>query len=232
VFHPLSKHIDDFVKNTPLCVVFSVLFLVLGYPDETLSLLFNILLKQRTNQLITCKCIKRLLFFSRIITHLHSREFKWKSMHSENLFRESMVSANRTFIEWLLSFTLIGCVCLSACGLEYSSLKLTCNHILDVKHAFYKTNFFCFPEPLNNHLAKNHVEYLQFAFRWMNNLLMREMPLRCTIRLWDTYLVCTMIRYPCSSYWFPNISCSTSHVRYCMYWLKFQDVTGLEIGQS
>ncbi|KAJ7379427.1 hypothetical protein OS493_016664 [Desmophyllum pertusum] len=43
-------------------------------------------------------------------------------------------------------------------------------------------------EPLNNHLAKNQVEYLQFAFRWMNNLLMREMPLRCTIRLWDTYL--------------------------------------------
>lgn len=33
------------------------------------------------------------------------------------------------------------------------------------------------------------VEYLQFAFRWMNNLLMRELPLRCTIRLWDTYQV-------------------------------------------
>jgi len=44
-------------------------------------------------------------------------------------------------------------------------------------------------EPLHNHLQANHVEYLQFAFRWMNNLLMREMPLRCTIRLWDTYLV-------------------------------------------
>ncbi|KAK3753520.1 hypothetical protein QZH41_018010 [Actinostola sp. cb2023] len=43
-------------------------------------------------------------------------------------------------------------------------------------------------EPLHNHLRANHVEYLQFAFRWMNNLLMREMPLRCTIRLWDTYL--------------------------------------------
>ncbi|XP_074609683.1 TBC1 domain family member 22B-like isoform X2 [Acropora palmata] len=43
-------------------------------------------------------------------------------------------------------------------------------------------------EPLNNHLEKNSVEYLQFAFRWMNNLLMREMPLRSTIRLWDTYL--------------------------------------------
>ena len=43
---------------------------------------------------ITCKCIKHLLLFPRIITHLHSLEFKWKSMHSENLFRESMVSEN------------------------------------------------------------------------------------------------------------------------------------------
>ncbi|KAI4885341.1 hypothetical protein NFI96_015578 [Prochilodus magdalenae] len=37
------------------------------------------------------------------------------------------------------------------------------------------------------HFKKCEVEYLQFAFRWMNNLLMRELPLRCTIRLWDTY---------------------------------------------
>ncbi|CAK9291048.1 unnamed protein product [Gordionus sp. m RMFG-2023] len=42
--------------------------------------------------------------------------------------------------------------------------------------------------PLYNHLRENEVEYLQFAFRWMNNLLMREIPLKCTIRLWDTYL--------------------------------------------
>ena len=33
------------------------------------------------------------------------------------------------------------------------------------------------------------VDYLQFAFRWMNNLLMREFPLKCVIRLWDSYLV-------------------------------------------
>lgn len=33
------------------------------------------------------------------------------------------------------------------------------------------------------------MRYLQFAFRWMNNLLMREVPLHCTIRLWDTYQV-------------------------------------------
>ncbi|XP_074911022.1 TBC1 domain family member 22B isoform X2 [Buteo buteo] len=42
-------------------------------------------------------------------------------------------------------------------------------------------------EQVHNHFRKYEVEYLQFAFRWMNNLLMRELPLRCTIRLWDTY---------------------------------------------
>lgn len=44
--------------------------------------------------------------------------------------------------------------------------------------------------PLHRHLTHNGVEYLQFAFRWMNNLLIRELPLRCIIRLWDTYMVC------------------------------------------
>nr|XP_055023627.1 TBC1 domain family member 22B isoform X2 [Misgurnus anguillicaudatus] len=42
-------------------------------------------------------------------------------------------------------------------------------------------------EDVHAHFQKCEVEYLQFAFRWMNNLLMRELPLRCTIRLWDTY---------------------------------------------
>ncbi|XP_045166376.2 TBC1 domain family member 22A-like isoform X1 [Mercenaria mercenaria] len=41
---------------------------------------------------------------------------------------------------------------------------------------------------LHAHLEEESVEYLQFAFRWMNNLLMREIPLRCSVRLWDTYL--------------------------------------------
>uniref|UniRef100_A0A674DSN0 TBC1 domain family, member 22a n=1 Tax=Salmo trutta TaxID=8032 RepID=A0A674DSN0_SALTR len=42
-------------------------------------------------------------------------------------------------------------------------------------------------EMVHVHMQQYEVEYLQFAFRWMNNLLMRELPLRCTIRLWDTY---------------------------------------------
>lgn len=41
---------------------------------------------------------------------------------------------------------------------------------------------------LHRHLIHHNVDYLQFSFRWLNNLLTRELPLRCTIRLWDTYL--------------------------------------------
>ncbi|XP_797601.2 TBC1 domain family member 22B [Strongylocentrotus purpuratus] len=42
--------------------------------------------------------------------------------------------------------------------------------------------------PLHKYLMENQLDYLQFAFRWMNNLLMREFPLSCTVRLWDTYM--------------------------------------------
>lgn len=41
---------------------------------------------------------------------------------------------------------------------------------------------------LHNHLISHDVSYLQFSFRWMNNLLMRELPVKASIRLWDTYL--------------------------------------------
>ena len=41
---------------------------------------------------------------------------------------------------------------------------------------------------LHHHLIRHEVDYLQFSFRWMNNLLMRELPLLCTVRLWDTCL--------------------------------------------
>ena len=43
VFYRLSEHLANFVKTTRLRVVFSVLFLVFGYPDETLSVVFYIL---------------------------------------------------------------------------------------------------------------------------------------------------------------------------------------------
>ncbi|XP_069949858.1 TBC1 domain family member 22B isoform X3 [Cherax quadricarinatus] len=39
---------------------------------------------------------------------------------------------------------------------------------------------------LHQHLQSHEIDYLQFSFRWFNNLLMREMPLCCTVRLWDT----------------------------------------------
>ena len=48
------RNTSNFVQNTPLRVVFSTPFSVFGYPDETLSLVFNILchqlLKSKTNE--------------------------------------------------------------------------------------------------------------------------------------------------------------------------------------
>ncbi|KAG8681679.1 GTPase-activating protein, partial [Ceratobasidium sp. 394] len=42
--------------------------------------------------------------------------------------------------------------------------------------------------PLATHLESQNVEFMQFAFRWMNCLLMREISVKNTIRMWDTYL--------------------------------------------
>lgn len=43
--------------------------------------------------------------------------------------------------------------------------------------------------PLAKHLEQEQVEFMQFSFRWMNCLLMREISVQNTIRMWDTYLV-------------------------------------------
>lgn len=42
---------------------------------------------------------------------------------------------------------------------------------------------------LAKHLENEGVEFMQFSFRWMNCLLMREMNIKSTIRMWDTYMV-------------------------------------------
>lgn len=44
-------------------------------------------------------------------------------------------------------------------------------------------------EKLAKHLETENVEFIQFSFRWMNCLLMREISVKNTIRMWDTYLV-------------------------------------------
>mmetsp|Transcript_12975 Transcript_12975/g.28431 ORF Transcript_12975/g.28431 Transcript_12975/m.28431 type:complete len:514 (-) Transcript_12975:56-1597(-) len=41
---------------------------------------------------------------------------------------------------------------------------------------------------LSAHLRETGVEFMQFAFKWMNCLLLREFKLTCVMRLWDTYL--------------------------------------------
>ncbi|PIA17641.1 RabGAP/TBC, partial [Coemansia reversa NRRL 1564] len=42
--------------------------------------------------------------------------------------------------------------------------------------------------PLAQHLADEGVEFMQFAFRWINCLLLRELSLPNTVRMWDTCL--------------------------------------------
>lgn len=47
---------------------------------------------------------------------------------------------------------------------------------------------------LARHLQNEGVEFIQFSFRWMNCLLMREISVKNTIRMWDTYLVRLQLR--------------------------------------
>ncbi|KAI3585105.1 rab-GTPase-TBC domain-containing protein [Fusarium oxysporum f. sp. albedinis] len=41
---------------------------------------------------------------------------------------------------------------------------------------------------LSKHLEREGIEFIQFSFRWMNCLLMREISVKNTVRMWDTYL--------------------------------------------
>ncbi|XP_027119752.2 TBC1 domain family member 22B-like [Coffea eugenioides] len=43
-------------------------------------------------------------------------------------------------------------------------------------------------EPVSTHMENQGLEFLQFAFRWVNCLLIREIPFHLVTRLWDTYL--------------------------------------------
>lgn len=46
----------------------------------------------------------------------------------------------------------------------------------------------CEDEVVANHLESESVDFIQFALRWVNCLLVRELPFALAIRLWDTYL--------------------------------------------
>ncbi|KAL6048753.1 TBC1 domain family member [Balamuthia mandrillaris] len=59
-----------------------------------------------------------------------------------------------------------------------------------IQHMIYKLKELIrrIDTPLDLHLEQQEVQFIQFAFRWMNCLLMREVPLPLVIRMWDTYL--------------------------------------------
>eukprot|EP00180_Rhodochaete_pulchella_P000592 Plantae.Rhodophyta-Rhodochaete_pulchella.ctg14294.p1 GENE.Plantae.Rhodophyta-Rhodochaete_pulchella.ctg14294~~Plantae.Rhodophyta-Rhodochaete_pulchella.ctg14294.p1 ORF type:complete len:129 (+),score=13.32 Plantae.Rhodophyta-Rhodochaete_pulchella.ctg14294:450-836(+) len=41
---------------------------------------------------------------------------------------------------------------------------------------------------LRDHMNHEGLDFMQFAFRWMNCLLMRELPFMLIVRVWDTYI--------------------------------------------
>jgi hypothetical protein len=49
---------------------------------------------------------------------------------------------------------------------------------------------------LAKHLETEGVEFIQFSFRWMNCLLMREISVKNTVRMWDTYMVYSFSPHP------------------------------------
>lgn len=59
-------------------------------------------------------------------------------------------------------------------------IQRACNKLSDIVHRV--------DAPLHEHLKLLDIPFIQFAFRWMNCLLIRELPLSLVIRTWDTYL--------------------------------------------
>lgn len=60
-------------------------------------------------------------------------------------------------------------------------------------------------EPVSKHMEAQGLEFLQFAFRWFNCLLIREIPFLLVTRLWDTYLAegdkfSDFLVYACTSF--------------------------------
>lgn len=64
-------------------------------------------------------------------------------------------------------------------------------------------------ERLYRHLEHQGLDFGVFSFRWMNCLLLREFPLPCVIRLWDTYIA------------EPTEGFSTFHVYVCAVFLIY-----------
>lgn len=59
-----------------------------------------------------------------------------------------------------------------------------------IQRLVYRVRELCFrvDAPCCHHIEDNGLEFLQFAFRWANCLLLREVPPICAFRLFDTFL--------------------------------------------
>lgn len=88
---------------------------------------------------------------------------------------------------------------------------------------------------LYDHFSHENVEFIQFAFRWMNCLLMREFQMDMVIRMWDTYLSETSLETSSSKADNVSISSSsnsTSHSTPLDSPRKVQSSTGLRANSA
>jgi hypothetical protein len=85
----------------------------------------------------------------------------------------------------------------------------TWNHPIFIQHLFKQVLAKGGQEQLYAHLDAQGLDFLQFSFRWMNCLLLREFPLHCVIRLWDAYIA------------EPSEGFSTFHVYVCAVFLIY-----------
>ena len=77
--------------------------------------------------------------------------------------------------------------------------------------------------PLSEHLAAQGVEFMQFAFRWMNCLLMREISVKNTVRMWDTYLVRLFFIWFCDV----CVMCMTGRRPRCLFSISLVCLLGI-----
>jgi len=112
------------------------------------------------------------VFLSKYIPLKHINKFDFESFPKEQL---NMVEADSF---WCLTILLD--------GIQDNYIHAQPGIVSQVAKMNELTNRI--DEPLYNHLKEENVNFLQFAFRWMNCLLMREISLQNIIRMWDTYI--------------------------------------------
>lgn len=126
------------------------------------------------------------------------------------LLRELIRRVDGTYLYFYVYLCVYWCVCdvyVVSLGHTCSPLRRRLCGCCELTPSFMVRPFVCVSvcaAPLCDHLDQESVQFVQFAFRWFNCLLIREFPLSLIIRMWDTY-ISEVRRYP--SCWMAEWGC-------------------------